>query len=100
MTTQLSSQDLSLLQQLRLERLQTLFAKSLGICLLEFEDTETLAIHCPEPWVVDRLMDNMNRLLKAIWIVVGVRYIAICFAGEEVHRAKTRTIRLNPLQSN
>ncbi len=99
MTTQLTTQDLSLLQQLRLERLQNLFAKSLGICLLEFEDAETLAIHCPEPWVVDRLLDNLNRLLKAIWIVVGVRYVSICFAGEEVHRAKTRSIRLSQFQN-
>lgn len=93
MMTQLTSQDLSLLESLRLARLKKLFVKSLGLCSLECQDAQTLTIHCPEPWLVDLLMDNLNQLLKAIWIILGVRYVSICFAGEEVHRAKTRTVR-------
>jgi hypothetical protein len=94
MMTQLTSHDLSLLENLRLARLKKLFVKSLGLCWLEFsEDDHTLEIHCPEPWLVDRLLEDLDSCLKAIWIILGVRYVSICFAGEEVHRAKTRSVR-------
>jgi hypothetical protein len=53
----------------------------------------TLIVHCPEPWMVDLLMEELNQMVQTVWVVLGVKYISICYAGEEVHRAKTRAAR-------
>ncbi|NDJ18848.1 hypothetical protein [Myxacorys almedinensis] len=93
MKTQLTTQDLSLLEGLRVKRLRQRFTKSLGLCALHLEGSDTLIVHCPEPWIVDRLLNDLDRLLKAIWIVAGIKYVSICYAEEEIYRAKTRSIR-------
>lgn len=92
MKIQLSTQDLALLEDLRLHRLRQRFTKSLGLCALLIE-SDTLIVHCPEPWIVDRLLSDLERLLKAIWIIAGIKYVSICYAEEEIHRAKTRSLR-------
>jgi hypothetical protein len=99
MRIQLTTQDLSLLEELRLKRLRHVFTKSLGLCALHLEGGNTLVVDCPEPWLVDRLLDDVNRLLKAIWTIVGVKYVSIRYVQEEVYRAKTRTIRHRYLSS-
>ena len=93
MNLQLNSNDLSQLETLRLNRLRQKHPQTLGSCFLRLK-RETLVVHCPEPWYVDQLMEEIDRVVKSAWLVLGVRYVSICYAGEEVHRAKTRTIRL------
>ncbi len=99
MKIQLTTQDLALLEDLRLYRLRQRFTKSLGLCSLHLK-SDTLIVHCPEPWVVDRLLSDLERLLKAIWIIAGIKYVSICYAEEEIHRAKTRSIRQRNLSQS
>lgn len=93
MSFNLSRQDLRLLEQQRLVRLRQLFAKTLGLCSLRINGGNTLSIHCPEPWLVDRLTEDLDHLLFSARLIVGVQCLSIYFAGEEVCRKKTRQRR-------
>ncbi len=90
MSVKLTHQDQRLLNQYRLNRLRQLFTKTLGLCSLKLSRGNQLSIHCPEPWIVDRLTDDLDQLLSSARMVLGVNSLSICYAGEEVYRKKTR----------
>jgi hypothetical protein len=90
MLMQLTQRDLSVLERHRLNRLRQLFVKSLGLCVLKLNRHRALEIHCAEPWIVDRLMGDLDFLTWAIWIVVGTQTFSIYYAGEEIYTADTR----------
>ncbi len=92
MSIKLTAQDLSRLENLRLDRVRQLYSQSLGCCLLRL-NRDTLIVHCPEPWLVDQLIDDLDRIVKSIWMTLGVKYVSIRYAREEVYRAKTRGLR-------
>lgn len=90
MSHQLTSQDLRLLEKYRIQRLRQLFSKTLGLCLLKLDNNNTLRVHCPEPWLVDRIIDEADHLLNSTRQMLGIRYISLYYAGEEVYKTKTR----------
>jgi hypothetical protein len=92
MSLQITLEDLQILRQGRLDRLRKVFIKPLGLCRLQVTRRDRLVIHCPEPWVVDELMENLDELIEAARIVIGAQSLSICFVGEEIFRART----LNP----
>jgi hypothetical protein len=89
MSIQLTYDDVQLLRQQRIDRLRKVFVKPLGLCRLQLTRRDKLVIHCPEPWIVDALMGDLDRLMEASRIVVGAQSLAICFAGEEIYRSRT-----------
>ncbi|MFM7447396.1 MAG: hypothetical protein ACKO24_02210 [Leptolyngbyaceae cyanobacterium] len=93
MSLKLTTTDLLVLKQHRLDRLRSLFPDLLSDCILLLEAESTLAIHCLEPWVVDVLLDKLNLLRWQVSLVLGVEYISVCFVGEEIFKVSTRHIR-------
>lgn len=90
MTTKFTAEDLSRLDDCRLDRFRQLYRQTLVGCALELK-FDALIIHCSEPWCVDQLMEELDRMVKAVAIVLGTKYLSICFAAEEVYRVKTRS---------
>ena len=90
MSHQLTCQDLRLLEKYRIQRLRQLFPKTLGLCLLKLDNNDTLRVHCPEPWLVDRIIDDADHLLDSTRQTLGVRHISLYYAGEEVYKTKAR----------
>jgi hypothetical protein len=93
MSLQITLEDLQILRQSRLDRLRKVFIKPLGLCRLQVTRRDRLVIHCPEPWVVDELMEDLDRLTEAARIVVGAQSMSICFVGEEVYRTRTLAVQ-------
>ncbi|MCY7275877.1 MAG: hypothetical protein LH702_19605 [Phormidesmis sp. CAN_BIN44] len=89
MSHQLTRQDLCLLEKYRIQRMRQLFSKTLGLCLLKLDNNHTLRVHCPEPWLVDRIIDEVDHLLDSTRQMLGVHRISLYYAGEEVYRTKT-----------
>lgn len=92
MSLQLTLEDLQVLRKGRLNRLQKLFVKPLGVCRLQMTRRENLVIHCPEPWVVDELLGDLPHLINAARVVAGAQSLSICFIGEEIYRTNTITV--------
>jgi len=90
MSLELTIDDLLVLELHRLDRLQSFFPDSLPLCLLHFELDQTLTIHCSEPWLVDELLNKLDKLNWYAWLIVGAEAISICYALEEIHHAATR----------
>jgi len=76
--------DLMLLEQFRIERLCSFFAQSLPKCIVYVDPHDTLTIHCPEPWIVDTLLIELEDLCGHAWLILGVEAIALFFAQEKV----------------
>ncbi len=89
MSLQLTYSDVQILRQQRIDRLRKVFVKPLGLCQVQLTRRDKLVIHCPEPWIVDALMGDLDRLMEAARIVVGAQSLSICFVGEEIYRART-----------
>ncbi len=89
MSFELTADDLLVLEQHRLERLRSFFGDTLRLCFLHLDRKNVLTIHCSEPWIVDQLMDEINELCWYAWVIVGAQQLSICFAQEEIHKAKT-----------
>jgi hypothetical protein len=89
MSLQLTLEDLQLLRQHRLDRLKRVFVKPLELCQMQMTRRDRLVIHCPEAWVVDALMNDLERLTQAARVVVGAQSVCICFVGEEVYCTPT-----------
>lgn len=89
MSLDLTSEDVLILEKLRIARLSSFFAESLPLCLMEIRQSSTLAIHCPRPCLVDELMSEIVALSWYAWVVVGVHHLSIYFAGEEVYATST-----------
>lgn len=90
MSLQLTTDDLLKLEKLRLERLQAFFVESLGLCFVHLNQSNHLAICCPNPRLVDQLLDEIEALCWYAWVIVGVTQISIYFVGEEVYKTATR----------
>lgn len=94
MLPDLNANDLFILEKHRLERLRSFFLDSLSLCFIFLDSNNSLNIHCPEPWLVDHLLNELNELRWYTWVVVGADTISICYAQEEIFTAPTRkTIR-------
>jgi hypothetical protein len=89
MSLQLTTQDIQRLRQQQLDRLRKVFVKPLGLCRLQLTRQHRLVIHCPEAWIVDALMNDLDRLSEAARIIVGAQSLSVCFIGEEVYRARS-----------
>ncbi|MBE9012532.1 hypothetical protein IQ250_20240 [Pseudanabaenaceae cyanobacterium LEGE 13415] len=87
MKMKFTAQDLSMLQDFRIDRLKDLYAQSLSGCLLETK-FDALLVHCSEPWCVDQVMEELDRIVKAAWVILGVKAVSVCFANEEICRVK------------
>lgn len=90
MSLQLTTDDLLKLEKLRLERLQAFFVESLALCFLHLNQSNHLAICCPDPRLVDQLLNEIEALCWYAWVIVGVTQLSVYFAGEEVYRTATR----------
>lgn len=90
--TEISLDDLILLEQFRIERLRSFFSQSLTECSLSIHQHNSLTIHCPEPWLIDMLIDDIEELCDYAWIILGVESIVLSFAQEEVYRVDYHTI--------
>ncbi|MBD2328248.1 hypothetical protein [Alkalinema sp. FACHB-956] len=90
MSIQLNSEDRQILIQQRLKRFRKQFFHALATCRLQFSRRrECLVIHCPEPWIVDCLLEDVEALAEEARIIVGARVISLYFVGEEVYQAST-----------
>ena len=89
MPPQLTRQDLRLLEKYRIQRLRQLFPKTLGLCLIKLDHNDTLRVHCPEPWLVDRMICEVEQHFNSARLILGVRYISLYYAGEEVYKVET-----------
>ncbi|UBF29790.1 hypothetical protein K9N68_36810 (plasmid) [Kovacikia minuta CCNUW1] len=76
------------LSQLRHERLRSFFAQSLLHCVFYREHQKVLIIHCPEAWMVDSLLTDLEELCDYAWLILGVEAIALYFAQEEICRVE------------
>lgn len=92
MTLELSSNDVLILEVLRLERFRSHFLDSLPLCFLHLDQNCTLAIHCSEAWLVDDLLAEIDLLCRYAWIVVGAYQVSIWFAQEEIYTTRTHAL--------
>jgi hypothetical protein len=81
---EINDDDLTKLQQLRLERFQRFFTSSLLRCVSCIDSENKLIIHCAHPSIVDELLDDLEDLCSCAWLVLGVRSINLFFCQEEV----------------
>lgn len=97
MALELTADDLLILDQFRIERFRSFFAKSLRRCSIYLDENNTLTIYCFEPQTVDHLFNEIDQLRQCAWIVLGVQYLSISFAQEEIYRTSTQKIaKLSP----
>lgn len=82
-----TAQDLSMLEDFRIDRLKQLYPQTLSGCLLETK-FDALLVHCSEPWCVDQVMEDLDRIAKAAWVILGVKSLSVCYANEEICRVK------------
>ena len=84
--TDITLDDLVLLEQMRIERLRSFFSQSLTQCDICIDRSNRLTIYCPESWLIDLLMDDMEELGNHAWLILGVECIVLSFAQEEIYR--------------
>lgn len=89
----LTRNDLLSLEHHRLERLCSFFPSTLTCCLLQFDQPNVLTIHCSEPWLVDHLLSEIDRLCYFAWLTVAAEHVSICFVQEEIYRTSTHDHR-------
>lgn len=84
--SEMTFEDRIRLSQLRNERLRSFFAQSLLHCVFRRGRHKKLIIHCPEAWMVDRLLPDLEELCDYAWLIFGVEAIALYFVQEEICR--------------
>lgn len=89
MLSELTTNDLLLLEQYRLQRFRSFFFSALVACPLCLDEHNTLVIHCLDPELVDQLLSQIDQLRWYARIVLGVHCLAIKFVQEEIHRTAT-----------
>lgn len=89
MPLELTTNDLVMLEQYRLQRFRSFFFSSLIACPLCLEEHQTLIIHCLDPELVDQLLSQIDQLRWYARIVLGVDCLAIKFIQEEIYRTAT-----------
>jgi hypothetical protein len=83
-----TADDRSILEQHQLERLQSYFVDTLPLCLLHLSSRH-LAIHCAEPWMVDQLLYQMDKLRWQVRVILGIKHLSIYYAQEEIYKTVT-----------
>ena len=86
--TEMTFDDLTVLEQFRNQRLRSFFAQSLSSCTFCRDRYRTLIVHCPEAWIVDNLLPDLEELCDYAWLILGVEAIALYFIQEEIYRVK------------
>lgn len=86
--SEMTLDDRMQLEQLRNERLRSFFAQSLLHCVFHRDRHKTLIIHCPEAWMVDSLLPDLEELCDYAWLILGVEAIALYFAQKEIYRVE------------
>lgn len=84
MSLEFTPTDRLILEKLCLERLCTFFPETLPLCAIQIDRHNTLTLYCPEPWVVDQLLNEMEALQWYAWITVGAYHIVVYYADEEI----------------
>ena len=82
--TEMNLADLILLERLRVDRLRNFFAESLLKCIIYVDHHNLLTIHCPDPWIVDTLLTDIEDLCDYAWLILGVEAISLFLAKEEI----------------
>jgi len=100
MSLQLTHEDLLILEKQRLDRFRSLFTDSLAFCFLHLTQHNELKIHCPEPWLVDLLLFDIEHLCWQAWLTVGAYQVSIYYAQEEIYTVETQTYKPRSQQSN
>lgn len=90
MFLEFTDDDLLILEKQRLERFRAFFHDTIAFCFLHLGESNTLAIHCSEPWVVDQLLTDLDQLRWYGWIIVGACHLSIYFAQEEIYTTSTQ----------
>jgi hypothetical protein len=88
----LNHDDLLALEQQRMERFRSFSLRSLSLCFLHLNHSNTLAIHCAEPWIVDQLLYDMEQLCRDAWVMMGASRLSIHYAQEEIYTANTQKL--------
>lgn len=84
--TQLTLNDLRLLEHFRIERFRSLFAESLCECMM-YIHRDTAIVCCPCWELTDRLRSDIIELGEYTWQILGVRSIALFCGQQEVYRS-------------
>ncbi len=82
--TEISIDDLEILEKLRLERLSQLFISSLTYCLVYIDVENVFTIYCPSSEIVDELLGDLGDLCHYAWLILGCRTISLYFCQEEI----------------
>jgi hypothetical protein len=82
--TEMNTEDRHKLTKFRIERLQLFFTSSLPQCLLQIEAGNILTVHCPNPAVVDELLDDLEDLCSHAWLILGIKTISLHLDLEEI----------------
>jgi hypothetical protein len=86
--TEMTFDDRMRLEQFRNERLRSFFAQSLLHCVFRRKHHNMLIIHCPDAWMVDSILTDLEELCDYAWLILGVEAIALYFAQEEICRVE------------
>jgi hypothetical protein len=84
--TSMTTGDLMLLRQFRIERLGRLFAQSLMGCIISLDQFNVLTINCPDGRIIGCLMNELEDLCNFTWLIMGVETIALYVSQQEVCR--------------
>jgi hypothetical protein len=95
--TEITIDDHNQLNRFRIQRLRQLFAHSLQPCLMRVNPDNMLAVHCPDPGIVDELLNEIEDLCNYAWLVLGVRSIGLYFCQEEI--LHTHTVEVDDMQA-
>ncbi|MEE3718032.1 hypothetical protein V2H45_14925 [Tumidithrix elongata RA019] len=82
--TEITLDDLMILEQFRIERLRSFFAESLLSCIIQIDRHSMLTIHCPKPWIVDTLLMEIEDLCDYTWLILGVESLSLYLVHEEI----------------
>jgi hypothetical protein len=89
MSLELTTNDLVMLEQYRLQRFRSFFFSTLITCSLCLDEQQTLVIYCLEPQFVDQLLSQIDQLRWYARLILGVSCLAINFVQEEIYRTAT-----------
>lgn len=91
--TEITFNDRMRLEQFRNERLRSFFAQSLLHCVFHRGRHKALIIHCPEAWMVNSLLTDLEELCDYAWLILGVEAISLYFAQKEVCRVEQHRVQ-------
>ena len=89
MPLELTTNDLVMLEQYRLQRFRSFFFSTLIASSLCLDEEQTLIIYCLEPQFVDQLLSQIDQLRWYARLILGVSCLAINFVQEEIYRTAT-----------